>query len=153
MYYLVPKDDTICHFGVKRRSGRYPYGSGERPYQDREKTFSYRVGAKRLENRRNVLSTENDRFAAKVGLSNNMKSVNVEQLNQQTRDILAEPERVQYIGRKTIGMRAGAWSAASAATIGLAAISAMALDTITFGAAAGLVPLGMAYIYHRKTTY
>lgn len=23
----------IYHFGVKHRSGRYPYGSGERPYQ------------------------------------------------------------------------------------------------------------------------
>lgn len=23
----------LFHFGIKRRSGRYPYGSGERPYQ------------------------------------------------------------------------------------------------------------------------
>lgn len=25
--------DTLIHYGVKRRSGRYPYGSGENPYQ------------------------------------------------------------------------------------------------------------------------
>lgn len=25
--------DDLLHFGIKRRSGRYPYGSGERPFQ------------------------------------------------------------------------------------------------------------------------
>lgn len=27
----------ILHYGIKRRSGRYPYGSGSRPFQDRIK--------------------------------------------------------------------------------------------------------------------
>lgn len=31
------KVNEIYHFGTKRHSGRYPYGSGDRPYQDREK--------------------------------------------------------------------------------------------------------------------
>lgn len=26
-------DDVLVHYGIKRRSGRYPYGSGEHPYQ------------------------------------------------------------------------------------------------------------------------
>ena len=26
-------EDILVHYGVKRRSGRYPYGSGEDPYQ------------------------------------------------------------------------------------------------------------------------
>ena len=26
-------DDWLFHYGVKRRSGRYPWGSGEDPYQ------------------------------------------------------------------------------------------------------------------------
>lgn len=30
----------IYHYGVKRRSGRYPYGSGERPYQSGNNKFS-----------------------------------------------------------------------------------------------------------------
>lgn len=153
MYVVCTPKSEIYHFGIKKRSGRYPYGSGERPYQDRKRSLSYRVGAKRLENRRNILSTQNDRFAAQVGLSNNMKSVNIEQLNKQTKDILDEPARVENIGRKTIWMRTGAWSAAGLAATGLAAISGMALNTVTFGAAAGLIPLGAAYIYHRKTTY
>ena len=26
-------EDILCHYGVKRRSGRYPWGSGDDPYQ------------------------------------------------------------------------------------------------------------------------
>lgn len=26
-------EDTLIHYGIKRRSGRYPWGSGENPYQ------------------------------------------------------------------------------------------------------------------------
>ena len=35
-YYGVAErieSDTIEHYGMPRRSGRYPYGSGEDPYQ------------------------------------------------------------------------------------------------------------------------
>ena len=27
------KDDELAHYGIKRRSGRYPYGSGKDPFQ------------------------------------------------------------------------------------------------------------------------
>lgn len=33
---LQTAEDVLVHYGIKRRSGRYPYGSGENPYQ-REK--------------------------------------------------------------------------------------------------------------------
>lgn len=26
-------EDILMHYGMPRRSGRYPYGSGENPYQ------------------------------------------------------------------------------------------------------------------------
>lgn len=29
----LTKDDIIAHYGIKRRSGRYPWGSGENPFQ------------------------------------------------------------------------------------------------------------------------
>lgn len=29
-------EDILIHYGIKRRSGRYPYGSGEHPYQREE---------------------------------------------------------------------------------------------------------------------
>ena len=28
-----PEYNELYHYGVKRRSGRYPWGSGEQPYQ------------------------------------------------------------------------------------------------------------------------
>ena len=37
MYKYPIRSNEIYHYGIKRRSGRYPYGSGMRPYQDREK--------------------------------------------------------------------------------------------------------------------
>lgn len=33
MYIQPQKSDEIFHYGIKRRSGRYPWGSGGRPYQ------------------------------------------------------------------------------------------------------------------------
>ena len=157
LYYVAKRSEPfniLIHYGTKRHSGRYPYGSGERPYQDAtRRSFSYRVGEKRLKRRREILSDTNDRYAIQPGLNNNFKSLNIEQLNKQTKDILEEPDRVERIGKGTVKLRAAAWGGAGAASAGLMAISAMALDTITFGAAGALVPLGMAYIYHRKTTY
>ena len=38
MTYIVNEDDSLMHYGVKRRSGRYPWGSGENPYQDENST-------------------------------------------------------------------------------------------------------------------
>lgn len=37
MYRPYMTSEEIYHFGIKRRSGRYPWGSGERPYQSIEK--------------------------------------------------------------------------------------------------------------------
>lgn len=33
MYGIVYSDDVLMHYGVPKRSGRYKYGSGSRPYQ------------------------------------------------------------------------------------------------------------------------
>ena len=32
-YIPEMSEDELMHYGVKRRSGRYPWGSGENPYQ------------------------------------------------------------------------------------------------------------------------
>ena len=36
-WMLVPAQNDILHFGVKGKSGRYPWGSGDRPYQRLER--------------------------------------------------------------------------------------------------------------------
>ena len=33
MKAILESDDYLIHYGMPRRSGRYPYGSGEDPYQ------------------------------------------------------------------------------------------------------------------------
>ena len=37
MVFYRSKKNDLCHDGVKRRSGRYPWGSGDRPYQSEER--------------------------------------------------------------------------------------------------------------------
>ena len=36
-------DDVLMHYGIKRRSGRYPWGSGEDPYQHGSRDFLGRI--------------------------------------------------------------------------------------------------------------
>lgn len=57
--------NELYHFGIKRRSGRYPYGSGDRPFQSengrRLKDKSGNLNIKELKRRgiiRNVLTGE-----------------------------------------------------------------------------------------------
>lgn len=43
MYYdYMQYQNYLIHYGIKRRSGRYPYGSGERPYQSSGGFFARR---------------------------------------------------------------------------------------------------------------
>lgn len=35
---VTPKENEIYHYGMPRRSGRYPWGSGKRPFQSKELT-------------------------------------------------------------------------------------------------------------------
>lgn len=41
-------EDWLSHEGVKRRSGRYPWGSGERPYQGESVAFQNRAAAGKI---------------------------------------------------------------------------------------------------------
>lgn len=54
-YATIPHRYYLTHFGIKERSGRYPWGSGERPYQRLETPEEKR---KRLdENRDRVMKS------------------------------------------------------------------------------------------------
>lgn len=41
----------LYHYGIKRRSGRYPYGSGERPYQSTRGNHAPRKSFEELKKR------------------------------------------------------------------------------------------------------
>lgn len=52
MYIYPTRSDEIYHYGIKRRSGRYPWGSGERPYQGKVFSFSkFKTNLKKLYNK------------------------------------------------------------------------------------------------------
>ena len=36
-------NDSLMHYGIKRRSGRYPWGSGDDPYQHSGRDFLGRI--------------------------------------------------------------------------------------------------------------
>lgn len=49
MYYdYMQYQNYLIHYGIKRRSGRYPYGSGERPYQSSGGFFARRKEKKHV---------------------------------------------------------------------------------------------------------
>ena len=51
-YYGVAErieSDTLEHYGMPRRSGRYPYGSGDDPYQHDGSDFLDRIEKMRKE--------------------------------------------------------------------------------------------------------
>lgn len=48
MYSSPIKPNELYHYGIKRRSGRYPWGSGDRPYQSLENTMTKSKNPKEL---------------------------------------------------------------------------------------------------------
>lgn len=58
MYAIILQDKSdIMHFGIKRRSGRYPWGSGERPYQSSPSPPRNETPEQREERKQKVLKT------------------------------------------------------------------------------------------------
>lgn len=49
MFYIV--SDELMHYGVKRKSGRYPWGSGERPFQRTDIKGQYKLKSKESPNK------------------------------------------------------------------------------------------------------
>lgn len=122
-FYTKPlRPNEIYHFGIKRRSGRYPWGSGDRPYQSEdvhrlrdyekrarssEKTEArseknLEIGKSRLMNRLKVANTDVDRLSAKVGWRNTEKAgaanAKISQIKKATDEILASEERTRILG-------------------------------------------------------
>lgn len=102
--------NELFHYGIKRRSGRYPWGSGERPYQDREakrKEKNLAIGKERLENRiREANSrTDADILASKVGWQYTRQSTTankaVKEIKDFARELLADEERLEEFGDRT----------------------------------------------------
>lgn len=60
-YNVIRSDDCLMHYGMPRRSGRYPWGSGKRPYQGQEQPV-----LKTLEGKKTVLHENPKSATAKL---------------------------------------------------------------------------------------
>ena len=81
LYYTT--DDELMHYGVKRRSGRYPWGSGKDPYQ-RTEDFLARV------NELKKSGMTETQIANAIGLTTTQLRVQVSLANSERRAVLVE---------------------------------------------------------------
>ena len=103
-------EDVLVHYGVKRRSGRYPYGSGEDPYQH-EGDFVARVKGLRKEGLSQVeiakalgYETTTDLRAAYRQANNQLKRLNIDKARSLRDDGLGATEigRIMGVNESTV---------------------------------------------------
>lgn len=90
----MSQDDILMHYGTKHHSGRYPYGSGEIPYQH-EPWFHYEVASLRKE------GLTDAQIAEKYGIT---------QFQMRTRISLAKEQQQEHDRLETIKLREKGWS-------------------------------------------
>lgn len=108
MTYAITLDskDMIEHFGIKRKSGRYPWGSGNRPYQSapRNETPEQREERKKKVVQTARSATELREFADELSyddLNNAMKRI---ELNQKL-DAAVKKEKEQGLAKIDSAMK------------------------------------------------
>lgn len=149
-FYNYPyRPDEIYHYGIKRRSGRYPYGSGDRPYQGedvkrlrsqlKEEKASKKnaalaeknleIGKKRLENRKRVANIEVDRLSREIGWRNTEKAAaankRMSEIKKTTDEILSNDDRVRMLGNYTRKVRNKIVTATAISSVASLGTSAM----------------------------
>lgn len=160
----------LFHYGIPHRSGRYPYGSGDRPYQDREarrREKNLKVGSERLNNRikrANELA-DVDRLSRKVGWKNTEQAAKahagVKNIKQISSEILEDEKRTEELGKYTRRVRAldvaltavGSTTVASGTTFLTAILGAPAFASLALGSAPALALAAVGYSYYQKTKY
>lgn len=86
MVIKPPLEEVLMHYGVKRRSGRYPWGSGGSPYQHSGDFLS------RVEELKKQGFTEKQRAEA-LGLTTTELRVQVQMASHERRSLLADKAR------------------------------------------------------------
>ena len=89
------EEDILMHYGVKRRTGRYPWGSGENPYQ-RSGDFLARV-----EELQSLGKSEKE-IASEVGLTTTELRMQVRVAKHERRALLADRARSMRDDGKTL---------------------------------------------------
>lgn len=89
------RDDILMHYGVKRRSGRYPWGSGENPYQHGSDFLA------RYEELQGLGKTEKE-IASEMGLSTTDLRMQVRVAKHERRSLLADRAKSMRDDGKTL---------------------------------------------------
>lgn len=175
----LDNENELYHFGTPRHSGRYPWGSGERPYQgdgmsraERKEARKERVrqknvaaGTERLTNRINRANSlaETDRYAKKIGWRNTEKSAQahkrVKEIKNISKEILEDEQRTERLGAHTRHVRMAVTpltvaSSTAAASFGAVALASSAPLWVSVGSLAGAGALaGIGTSYLKKTRF
>lgn len=162
--------NELYHYGMPRRSGRYPYGSGERPFQslrERSAAKNLKIGKERLTNRINRANklADVDRLSKKIGWKYSEQAgkahAGIKNLKQVTSEILSDDERTRSLGRYTKWVRVGTVGLTSTVA-GSLAVGGSAFVTTVLGLPIASVALPIAaagatakigYDYFQKTKY
>lgn len=87
-------DNYLEHYGIPRRSGRYPWGSGSRPFQGDSAAAksSEKAGSSGKSGKTKTRSSEED--LSEISSEELQKKINRIQLEKQYRDLTTKPKTV-----------------------------------------------------------
>lgn len=87
-------DNYLEHYGIPRRSGRYPWGSGSRPFQGDSAAAksSEKAGSSGKSGKTKTKSSEED--LSEISSEELQKKINRIQLEKQYRDLTTKPKTV-----------------------------------------------------------
>lgn len=165
-FYIPPvKPDEIFHYGIPHRSGRYPWGSGDRPYQGEDVKIlreqqnrakqsqrtkelaekNLKIGRERLENRKRVANIEADRLSQKIGWKNTEKAAQANkkmaEIKKTTDEILNNEERLRMLGDYTRKVRNTVVTASAIASVSSYGSSSVFLATLLGPSAVSILAL------------
>lgn len=165
--------NELYHYGMPRRSGRYKWGSGERPFQGLSQKMSERrekvrkknieVGTQRLQNRIKKANKAEDKYSRRIGRLNSEKAAQehkrAKDLKETAKEILEDENRTAKVGAHTRHVRmavtpltvASTTAAASLGTLALASSAPIWIPISSFAGAAALGTKGALYL--RQTGY
>ena len=95
-------DNYLEHYGIPRRSGRYPWGSGSRPFQgdspaaksSGKTTTSGKSGKTGLFKKGKTKTESSEEDISKISSEDLQKKINRIQLEKQYRDLTTKPKTV-----------------------------------------------------------
>lgn len=154
----MPYPNELYHHGIEGQKWGVqngpPYPLDPEDHSAAEKkanpSIAAKVGEKRLNKRKKFLAKSIDKGQASLSLEKQIKTTTYGALRRQTNETLENKERVESIGKRTIGQRVAIISAGSIAT-GASLVAAAALTPVV-GIPAAAISTGASILAYHKST-